>query len=147
MKSCNSLFLYFIYQWPLLVVQVIGVHAYRVGGKYQSNGIRYRYRRTHIGTLNLIIFMSIELTSHFACCGYLWYFDSVLFARNRCAEKFLTMSNIGHLAKDRQSIKCLLWYPCFFFFFESTMLHIDYTFNDTILSVYFNKFSRITFLY
>lgn len=35
------------------------MRAYRISGKYQSNGIDYRYRHTHTGTLivSLIIFV------------------------------------------------------------------------------------------
>lgn len=40
------------------------MHAYRIGGKFQSNGIRYRYRYTHTGILSLIIFVDrIDLIS------------------------------------------------------------------------------------
>lgn len=109
-------------------------NAYHIGDKSQSNGIRYRYRRTHIGTLKLnrIYVDRIDLIS--PCCGYLWYSDSCSYETDALRishdVKYLWI-NLSNVSFD-------------IIIFESTMLHVNYNFNDTILSMRFSEFRSVS---
>lgn len=86
------------------------MHAYRIGGKFQSNSIRYRYRHTHIGILSLIIFVDrIDLISLVA-----YYTLIPFYLHTTDAPKiFCNVKYRASLHKNRRPIEYLSWYPRF----------------------------------
>lgn len=88
------------------------MHAYHIGGKSQSNGIRYRYRRTHIGTLKLnhIYVDRIDLISLVAVT-----YDTPILSHSHVTDAPRISHNVKYLAskKDRQSIECFNRHPRF----------------------------------